>query len=350
MILKNLKNYNAQEIEEIIKNEHLPLYRAKQIIHWIYKKFATSIDEITELPKSLRESLSKEYYIGNIKLVERKISKDSTEKFLWELEDKEKIESVLITDKSRLTLCISSQVGCPVKCRFCLTGRIGFKRNLHTWEIVDQFIQVSRLIKDENKRITNIVFMGMGEPLLNFENVVEALWRFKNLIEFSPRRITVSTAGIIPAIKELPHKAPSVKLAISLNASDEKTRTFIMPVNKKYPLHELLKTLREYPLKSRERITFEYVMLKGINSSEKDALRLGQILKGIPSKINLIPFNPWKGCELEKPDEWEILKFQQTLISQGYSVFIRKSKGQDILAACGQLKALYLCSTASTML
>ncbi|GAB5047245.1 dual-specificity RNA methyltransferase RlmN [Thermodesulfovibrio sp. TK110] len=342
MILKNLKNYNTQKIEEIIKNQQLPLYRAKQIIHWIYKKFATSIDEITELPKSLRESLSKEYYIGNIRLVERKISKDSTEKFLWELEDKEKIESVLIPDKNRLTLCISSQVGCPCNCRFCLTGRIGFKRNLLAWEIVDQFIQVSRLIKDENKKITNIVFMGMGEPLLNFENVIEALWRFKNLIEFSPKRITISTAGIIPAIKELPEKAPSVKLAISLNASDEKTRTSIMPVNKKYPLKELLKTLREYPLKSRERITFEYVMLKGINSSEKDALRLAQILKGIPSKINLIPFNPWEGCELEKPDEGEILKFQQTLILKGYSVFIRKSKGQDILAACGQLKALYI--------
>ncbi|MGC8796585.1 23S rRNA (adenine(2503)-C(2))-methyltransferase RlmN [Thermodesulfovibrio sp.] len=350
MILKNLKNYNNPQIEEIIKNEHLPLYRAKQLIHWIYKKFATSIYEITELPKSLKESLSKEYYIGNIKLIERKISKDSTEKFLWELEDKEKIESVLIPDRNRLTLCISSQIGCPLKCRFCLTGRIGFKRNLHAWEIVDQFIQVSRLIKNENKKITNIVFMGMGEPLLNFENVVEALWRFKNLIEFSPRRITISTAGIIPAIKELPKKAPSVKLAISLNASDEKTRTSIMPVNKKYPLRELLKTLKEYPLKPRERITFEYVMLKGVNSSETDALRLAQMLKGIPSKINLIPFNPWEGCEFKKPDEWEVLKFQQILISHGYSVFIRKSKGQDILAACGQLKALYLCSTASTML
>jgi len=341
----NLKKFNQSEIEKIIKKEKLPSYRGKQLMQWIYKKFATSIDEITEWPKSLRLNFSQKYYIGNIKLIERKISSDGTEKFLWELEDNEKIESVIIPDKERLTLCISSQVGCPLKCKFCLTGKIGFRRNLNTWEIVDQFIQVSKLIKtkdSEERKITNIVFMGMGEPLLNFDNFVEALWRFKNLIEFSPRRITLSTVGIVPALKELPQKAPPIKLAISLNATDEKTRSLLMPINKKYPLHELLKTLREYPLKPRQRITFEYVMLKGINSSEEDAFRLSQILKGIPSKINLIPFNPWEGCEFRKPDEPEILKFQEILASKGYSVFIRKSKGTDILAACGQLKALYI--------
>jgi 23S rRNA (adenine2503-C2)-methyltransferase len=338
---ENIKKFNLQQTEDIINKLSLPSYRTNQLIQWIYKKYVNSIDEITEWSKSLRKTFSEKYYIGSIKLFDRKISKDRTQKFLWELEDGEKIESVLISDKHRLTLCISSQVGCPLKCRFCLTGKIGFKRNLHAWEIVDQFIQVSRLIKAEGLRLTNIVFMGMGEPLLNFDNVVEALWRFKNLIEFSPRRITVSTAGIIPAIKELPYKAPTVKLAISLNATDQKTRSFLMPINKKYPLHELLKILGEYPLKPGQRITFEYVMLKGINSSEEDALRLSQILKGIPSKINLIPFNPWEGCEFKKPEEYEILKFQEILASKGYSVFIRKSKGKDILAACGQLKALY---------
>jgi 23S rRNA (adenine2503-C2)-methyltransferase len=338
---ENIKKFNLQQTEDIINKLSLPSYRTNQLIQWIYKKYVNSIDEITEWSKSLRKTFSEKYYIGSIKLFDRKISKDRTQKFLWELEDGEKIESVLISDKHRLTLCISSQVGCPLKCRFCLTGKIGFKRNLHAWEIVDQFIQVSRLIKAEGLRLTNIVFMGMGEPLLNFDNVVEALWRFKNLIEFSPRRITVSTAGIIPAIKELPYKAPTVKLAISLNATDQKTRSFLMPINKKYPLHALLKILREYPLKPGQRITFEYVMLKGINSSEEDALRLSQILKGISSKINLIPFNPWEGCEFKKPGEYEILKFQEILASKGYSVFIRKSKGKDILAACGQLKALY---------
>lgn len=341
----NLKEFNQLEIEKIIEEEKLPSYRGKQLMQWIYKKFAISINQITEWPKSLRLSFSQKYYIGNIKLIERKISSDGTEKFLWELEDNEKIESVIIPDKERLTLCISSQVGCPLKCKFCLTGKIGFRRNLKAWEIVDQFIQVSKLImaKDSKERkITNIVFMGMGEPLLNFDNVVEALWRLKNLIEFSPRRITLSTVGIVPALKELPQKAPPIKLAISLNATDEKTRSLLMPINKKYPLYELLKTIKEYPLKPRQRITFEYVMLKGINSSEEDALRLSQILKGIPSKINLIPFNPWEGCEFKKPDEYEILKFQEILASKGYSVFIRKSKGIDIHAACGQLKALYI--------
>ncbi|MCX7987812.1 MAG: hypothetical protein N2647_00005, partial [Thermodesulfovibrio sp.] len=182
---------------------------------------------------------------------------------------------------------------------------------------------------------------GMGEPLLNFDNVIDALWRLKNLMQFSPRRITISTVGIIPALKELPHKAPPIKLAISLNATDDKTRTYLMPINKQYPLRELLKILKEYPLKYGQRITFEYVMIKNINTSEQNAHRLSQLLMGIPSKINLIPFNPWEGCNLERPSEEEVIEFQNILVSKGFSVFIRKSKGRDILAACGQLKALY---------
>lgn len=338
---ENLKKYEAEEIDRILKTHSLPSYRAKQLIQWIYKKFVNSINEITEFSKTLREALSEKYYIGNIELIERKESTDGTEKFLWKLEDEEKIESVLIPDKDRLTLCISSQVGCPLKCKFCLTGKVGFRRNLLSWEILDQFIQVSKLLEKEGKKITNIVFMGMGEPLLNFDNVVEALWRFKKLLNFSPRRITISTAGIIPAIKKLPYKAPPVKLAISLNATDDRTRSYLMPINEKYPLNELIKTLREYPLKQGQRITFEYVMIKNINTSEEDAYRFSQLLKGIPSKINLIPFNPWEGSNLERPDEEVIIKFQNILISKGFSVFIRKSKGKDILAACGQLKALY---------
>ncbi len=338
---ENLKKYNEKEIEILFSNLSLPSYRAKQLIHWIYKKSVNCIDEISEFSKSLRQNLSERYYIGQIKLIERTKSSDGTEKFLWELEDNEQIESVLIPDKNRLTICLSSQVGCPLKCKFCLTGRIGFKRNLMAWEIVDQFIQVSKLLQSEERKITNIVFMGMGEPLLNLENLVDALWRFKNLINFSPRRITISTAGIIPAIKELPLRAPSVKLAISLNASDEKTRNYLMPINKKYPLVELIRTLKEYPLKAGQRITFEYVMLKNINTFEEDAYRVASLLKGIPSKINLIPFNPWEGCKLKTPDYEEIFEFQNILRSKGFSVFVRRSKGKDILAACGQLKAYY---------
>lgn len=341
MYKQNLKELTSKQIEKIVLDESLPSYRAKQLIQWIYKKFVDSINDITEWSKSLRERFSEKYYIGKINLFDKRVSIDGTIKFLWELEDGEKIESVLISDKDRLTLCLSSQVGCMLKCKFCLTGKIGLKRNLKAWEIVDQYIQVSKIIQKENRKITNIVFMGMGEPLLNFENVVDALWRLKDLILFSPNRITLSTAGIIPAIKELPYKAPNIKLAISLNATDNKTRSYLMPINKKYPLHELIKTLRDYPLKPRHRITFEYILIKGINCSEKDAYKLSEILKGIPSKINLIPFNPWKGCEFERPEDKEILNFQEILAARGYSVFIRKSKGTDILAACGQLKALY---------
>ncbi|MCS7202831.1 MAG: 23S rRNA (adenine(2503)-C(2))-methyltransferase RlmN [Thermodesulfovibrio sp.] len=337
----NLKKLSSKEIEGIIKEWQLPSFRAKQLIHWIYHRFASSIQEITEWPKSLREEFSKNYFIGNIKLIEKKVSADKTEKYLFELKDSERIESVLIPDKQRLTLCISSQVGCPLKCKFCLTGKIGFIRNLEAWEIVDQFIQISKSLIKENRRITNIVFMGMGEPLLNFENTTEALWRFKDLVEFSPRRITLSTVGIIPALKELPKRAPNVKLAISLNASDDTIRTYLMPINKQYPLYELIKTLKNYPLKPRQRITIEYVLLKGVNDSEENAYSLCKLLKNIPCKINLIPFNPWQGCEFERPEESRIVKFQQILISKGYSVFIRKSKGEDILAACGQLKAMY---------
>lgn len=341
MLKENLKNYRPEDIEKLISNLSIPSYRTKQLIHWIYGKYASHIDEITEFSKSLKHNLSEKYYIGNIKILDRKSSPDGTEKFLWELEDSEKIESVLISDKDRLTLCISSQVGCPLKCRFCLTGKIGFRRNLFSWEILDQFIQVSKLLEKENRKITNIVFMGMGEPLLNFDNVVEALWRFKKLLNFSPRRITISTSGIIPAIKKLPYKAPPVKLAISLNATDERKRSYLMPINEKYPLNDLIKTLKEYPLKQGQRITFEYVMIKDVNTSEEDANRLSKLIKDIPSKINLIPFNPWAGCDFKGPSEEEVLKFQNILISKGYSVFLRKSKGRDISAACGQLRAFY---------
>lgn len=339
---KNLKSLSLSEINEIIKEENLPSFRANQLIHWLYHKFIESVSEITEWSKELRENFSKKYYVGSIKLADRRLSRDGTEKYLWQLDDKEKVESVLIPDKDRLTLCISSQVGCPLQCRFCLTGKVGFKRNLKAWEIIDQFIQVSKIISQENRKITNVVFMGMGEPLLNFNEVIEALWRFKNILNFSTKRITLSTAGIIPALKKLPYEAPPIKLAISLNASDNKTRQFIMPVTKKYSLTELLNACRAYPLKPRERITFEYVLLKDINDSEEDASRVAKILKGIRCKINLIPFNPWEGCEFDKPEPATVLKFQKILLDKGYSVFIRQSRGQDIFAACGQLKALYI--------
>jgi len=335
----NLKALSKKELESFIANSGLPAFRAKQIISWIYEKYAQSIQDITELSKGLREKLSEKAYISNLELLGRQISKDGTEKFLFGLEDGESIESVLIPDEDRLTLCISSQVGCAMCCRFCLTGKMGLKRNLEAHEIVDQIISASMIIKPG--KITNIVLMGMGEPLANFDNVVEALWRMTELIKISPKRITLSTSGIAPKILELPGKAPGVNLAISLNATTDTVRDYIMPVNKTYPLKVLMEACRKFPLSAKRRITFEYVMLKGVNDSDGDAKRLVKLLKGIPSKVNLIPFNPYEGSEFDRPYDERVIRFQNILIGGHLTAIIRKSKGQDILAACGQLKAKY---------
>ncbi len=335
----NLKALSKKELEAFIKELGLPAFRAKQIIRWIYEKYAQSIRDITELSKDLREKLSDKAYISNLELLGRQISKDGTEKFLFGLEDGESIETVLIPEEDRLTLCISSQVGCAMCCRFCLTGGMGLRRNLDAHEIVDQIISANRIIKP--RKITNIVLMGMGEPLANFDNVTDALWRITELMKISPKRITLSTSGIAPKILEFPKKAPMVNLAISLNATTDAVRDYIMPVNKTYPLKVLLEACRKFPLPARRRITFEYVMLKGINDTPEDAKRLVRLLKGIPAKVNLIPFNPYEGSEFKRPDDESVLRFQNILMEGNITVLIRKSKGQDISAACGQLKARY---------
>lgn len=335
----NLKTLSKHELESFILKEGLPAFRSRQLLHWIYERYAQSINEITEFTKELKERLSEKAYISNLALLDRQVSKDGTEKFLFGLEDGESIESVLIPDKDRLTLCISSQAGCAMACRFCLTGELKLTRNLEAHEIVDQVISVSRII--EPGQITNIVLMGMGEPLANFDEVVEALRRMTELMRISKRRITLSTAGISPKISELAEKAPHVNLAISLNATTDELRNKLMPVNKKYPLKILLDACRRFPLEPRRRITFEYVMLDGINDSPEDAKRLIRILKGIRCKINLIPFNSYEGAEFKRPGDEKVINFQKILLDNNFTVLIRKSKGQDIRAACGQLKAGY---------
>lgn len=339
MVKTNLKAMTKQELDTFIKAAGLPAYRARQILHWIYERYAESIQDVTELSKELREKLAEQAYISTLAVLSRQRSSDGTEKFLFGLGDGESIESVLIPDEDRLTLCISSQVGCAMCCRFCLTGTMGLKRNLEAYEIVDQVIAVNRTIAPG--RITNIVLMGMGEPLANFDNVVEALWRITELVKISAKRITLSTSGLAPKILELAHKGPKVKLAISLNAATDEVRDQLMPVNRTYPLKVLLDACRKFPLQAGRRITFEYVLLKGVNDSLEDARRLVELLKGIPSKINLIPFNPYPGAEFQRPDDQQVLAFQNILLAAHMTAIIRKSKGQDILAACGQLKARY---------
>ncbi len=335
----DLKSLSQRAVESFIKDAGLPSFRSRQILHWIYERYAQAFEEITELSKKLREELAEKAYISNLTLLNRMTSHDGTEKFLFGLEDGETIESVLIPDEKRLTLCISSQVGCAMGCVFCLTGKTGLKRNLGPHEIVDQVISVNRMILP--RRITNIVLMGMGEPLANFDNVVEALIRLTGVMMISPRRITLSTAGIVPRIAELGQLRLKVNLAISLNATTDTVRDVIMPINKTYPIKALLDACRKLPLSPTRKITFEYVMLKDINDSTADAKRLVRLLHGIQSKINLIPFNPYSDCEYERPDDIAVLRFQEVLAKADMTVIIRKSKGQDILAACGQLKARY---------
>lgn len=344
----NLKALSKDELKVFVKTQGLPDFRAKQLVHWLYEKKAGSIEDITELSKDLRRKISEAAYISSLQLLNRQTSKDGTEKFLFGLEDGESIESVLIPDEERLTLCISSQVGCTMGCGFCLTGKIGFRRNLKAHEIVEQVIAVMKIRSgklevgsEKEKNITNIVFMGMGEPLLNLDEVAEALKRITDFLGISKRRITLSTCGIAPKISELYKKAPHVNLAISLNATTNSIRDTIMPINKKYPIETLLNACRKIPLSPRDSITFEYVMIDRLNDSVDDAKRLARLLKGIQSKVNIIPFNPYEGSGFKRPSEENVLAFQDILTSARINTFIRKSKGQDILAACGQLKAGY---------
>ncbi len=333
----DLKSLSKNELDAFIKNQGLPDYRADQLIHWMYARYASWIDEITEFSRDLRSRLNKSAYISNLKIMQRSKSSDGTEKFLFALQDEQTIESVLIPDGDRLTLCVSSQVGCALGCLFCLTGKGGFIRNLKSHEIVDQIIAVNRII--QNNKITNIVFMGMGEPLMNFDNVVEALRRIVDLIGISKRKITLSTAGIVSKMLLLPRKAPEVNLAVSLNAATDEARNKIMPVNKRYPLAALIEACRRYPLKPGRRITFEYVMIDGLNDSLDDAKKLITLLKGLRCKLNLIPLNPHQGDSLKRPSQEKVIAFQRMLFHHNRRAMIRESRGQDILAACGQLRA-----------
>ena len=298
----NVKSLSKNGLFHFVESLGLPRYRADQLIRRLYKKYAVAIDEITEFSKELRNLLRDVAYVSNIELVKQINSKDKTKKFLFSLEDLQTIESVLIPDEDRLTLCISSQVGCAMGCLFCQTARCGLVRNLKSHEIVDQIIAVNRIINPA--KVTNIVLMGMGEPLANFDEVVDALWIIVEFLGISKRKITLSTAGIVPKIFLLPQKAPEINLAISLNATTDEVRNEIMPVNKKYPIKSLIDACRKYPLQPGRSITFEYVMINGKNDSHEDAYRLVKLLSGIRCKVNLIPINPYPGCELKRsPDE-----------------------------------------------
>jgi 23S rRNA (adenine2503-C2)-methyltransferase len=266
-------------------------------------------------------------------------ARDGTKKFLFELEDGNRIESVLIADKMRLTLCLSTQVGCALGCRFCLTAKIGWKRDLKSSEILNQILMVRKMLPPKTS-ITNIVLMGMGEPLANYANSLKAieLMAHPDAFKFSSRRITLSTAGLLPELERLAKGKISFRLAISLNASDEETRSQLMPSSRRYPLKKILALCKSFPLRPRTRITFEYVMVEGMNDSPQDAKRLLRILKGVPSKVNLIPLNEAPEIPFRRPSDERVKRFQEILMEGGLTAIVRISKGGEISAACGQLQ------------
>jgi 23S rRNA (adenine2503-C2)-methyltransferase len=346
VVVKNILDFTKDELVEWFDKQGIRSFRANQIFKWLYLKQADSFEQMTDLSRGLREQLAESFCIKRLAIEDKQISADTTQKFLLRLEDGQHIESVLIPEKDHFTICVSSQVGCAQNCRFCLTAKGGYVRNLKVGEIIAQ-IRDARYYLIQNNieplKLSNIVFMGMGEPFANYNNLIKSLSIITNSdngLKFSARRVTVSTCGIVPKITQLGLDS-TVNLAISLNSINDKVRSHLMPINEKYPLSQLLEACRAFKIKPRNKITFEYILMKGVNDSNQDARKLIDFLSPIrgKAKVNLIPFNQCPELEFKCPSKQEISDFLQILLDNDLTAMTRKSKGDDILAACGQLKA-----------
>jgi len=335
----NIKDLSLKEFEAYLGGRKQPPYRARQIWQWLFQKRATSFCEMTNVSGSLREWLTQDFSISRLSVIREAVAVDGTVKYLFALGDGQRVESVLIPEAERLTLCISTQVGCAFGCGFCATALLGWQRNLTASEILDQILDAARLAPAE-RRITHVVLMGMGEPLANYGETVKALEIITDTswgIGISPRRVTVSSVGLVPQIQKLMEDT-RVNLAISLHAPTDEVRGRLMPINRKYNLKQLLECCRSLPIPRRKRITFEYVLMRGVNDSVEDARRLCDLLQGIRCKVNAIPFNPHDGSPYERPRAAEVERFQQVLYARGVQVNVRRARGDDIQAACGQLQ------------
>lgn len=334
--LFDLKEYTRSELEQLMTAWGHKPFRARQIQKWLYKS-VRDFAAMTDIAKDLRAWLMEHACISSLTLLRRQTAADGCIKFAFGLADGLAIEAVLIPEPEHDTLCLSSQVGCAQGCRFCLTAQQGFARNLGVAEIVNQILAVRELMGSAG-RITNLVFMGMGEPLANFDHLVKALtiitapWG----LNFSSRRVTVSTIGLAPLIPRL-GRAVRVNLAVSLSAPDNDLRRQLMPITDRYPLEAVLAACRDFPLPPHRRITFSYVLLRGINDSVAQARKLAKLLRGLPAKINLIPFNPHPALPFDRPDDEAVDAFQDILVQAHYTTLVRQSRGTDISAACGQL-------------
>ncbi len=335
----DLKNLSQEQLVELAESLGQPAFRGRQILSWLYRPGIPEFSQMTDLAKEFRAILADRAVISRFAEPRYEVSADGTVKFGFRLDDMQVIESVLIPEEDRNTLCVSSQVGCAMGCSFCLTGKMGFARNLTPAEIVNQVCAVRDwMAANDQGKLSNLVFMGMGEPLANLENLLTALAIITEQrgLDFASRRITVSTCGLVPQMLELGGKS-DVNLAVSLHAVDDATRDRLMPINKKYPIQALLEACRNFNMKKRQRIMFEYTLLAGMNDSDAAAAKLADLLHDIPCKINLLAMNATDENAYRSPDRDRILRFQAILRNRGYSVFIRQSRGQDISAACGQL-------------
>jgi 23S rRNA (adenine2503-C2)-methyltransferase len=339
MSLTNLIGLLPSELEDLAVELGASRYRGRQLATWIYRKAVVDLEAMTDLPKDFRAALSARAVIALPDVERVTPSQDGSRKVVFRLADGNRVSAVVIPDEDRITLCLSTQVGCGYACAFCLTGTMGLERNLTAAEIVGQLIVANRLV--EGQRVTHLVFMGMGEPLANYDALVTALRIFtdpKLGLGYSPRRITVSTVGLVKGIERLGRDNLKVNLAISLHAADDETRGRLMPVNRSWNLDALMAAVRKYPLAPRQRVFFEYVLLDGVNDSPQDAARLARLLRGVRAKVNLIPFNDWEGTGFSRPPMARILAFQSILLDAGVTTTVRWSKGEDIGAACGQLR------------
>lgn len=334
----DLAELDLPELEAALEARGHERFHARQLYRWIYRHGITGFDRMTDLSRTLREQLASELVIGTPRIVADDRSIDGTRKLLLELADKRRIEAVFIPDTPAMTFCISTQVGCAMACTFCLTGKMGLVRNLTAGEIAGQ-VRVLAAATNLLDQPFNIVLMGMGEPLHNYDNTMKALriLHAEHGLAVSPRRVTLSTVGIVPGLERLAREPLMPNLAISLHATTEEQRTTLVPPNRKHSLADILEACRRFPLKRRSRITFEYVLLDGVNDTLEDARRLVRLLSGIKAKVNLIPLNPAPGIPYNRPSDERVDRFAQILADRHITVSVRKSRGRDIRAACGQL-------------
>ncbi len=339
MMSRSLADYTRDEIETLLVERGEPPYRGRQLFRGIYARGVRSVSAVSDLPQALRDRLAGSFPLGIPEIAERYLSRDGTRKYLLRLADARTIEAVLIPEAARLTACLSTQVGCALACAFCVTGTVGLTRNLSAGEIAGQMVALRRDLRPK-ERITHLVLMGMGEPLHNYDETVRALRILTDPLGlgYPARRITLSTVGLVPQIQRLGAARLGVNLAVSLHAATDAVRDRLVPINKKYPLAELLQACREYPLGERQRITFEYVLIAGVNDGPGEAQRLAEILRGLRYKINLIPLNEAPEIPFHRPAPETVRAFQGILRDRGVLVTLRQTKGGDISAACGLLR------------